>query len=76
MNERLQRVESVFEHLESGAQSILTILQTLTAAGVAPPAAAANNPAPAATADEAPDTSILLIILQSLFSLQDVNMVL
>ncbi len=49
MNERLQRVEGRFDRLETGVQSILTMLQTLTAAGVAP-AAAANNAAPAAAA--------------------------
>jgi hypothetical protein len=36
MNERLQRVEGRFDRLERGVQSILTMLQTLTAAGIAP----------------------------------------
>jgi hypothetical protein len=49
MDERLQCVEGRFDRLETGVQSILTMLQTLTATGVAP-AAAANNVAPAAAA--------------------------
>jgi len=50
MDERLQRVESGYQRLEDGVQSILNLLQTLQAAAPAAPAAAANDVAPAAGA--------------------------
>jgi hypothetical protein len=50
MDERLQCVEGRFDRLETGVQSILTMVQALsTATGVAP-VAAANNAAPAVAA--------------------------